>query len=121
MISADNYDKVLRSAHAGSLHKDRELHMMHVFAKILEILPEATTPRQPLIPIENLTAEDLLPNKDHFAELKKIMVILCMRVITKRVSQLKHLAKQITKHIPHKYSEDLKHASVTVRDICVHF
>ena len=117
LISADNYDKVLRSAHAGILCTDKELHFMHIFAKILEILPHLTTPKEPLIPIANLKAEDLLPNKTHFAALKIILVIICLRVITMRVDQFKHLAKKVVKHIPHKYSEDLKYASVVVSSV----
>ena len=113
-FSADNFDKVLRTAHAGTLHSDRELHMMHIFAKLLEILPDQTTPREPRIPIKDLKAEDILPNKTHFEKLKKVMIIMCLRVVTSRIEEFKHLAKEVVKHIPHKYSADLKHASVVV-------
>ena len=114
IILGDNYDKVVKATHAGLNSKDKTLHMFHCFAKLLEVLPDSTAKTVPIMPITQLQPSDILANQEHFKTLKASFVVIILRVATKRIIQLQKYAKYITKHINHKYSEVLQHASVTV-------
>ena len=91
------------------------LHMFHVFAKILEIVPDSTAKNIPRIPITELKPSDVLANQEHFKQLKALFVIICIRIATKRIPELQIYSKYVTKHINHEYSDVLQHASVTVK------
>ena len=105
----------MKATHAGLKHKDRVIHMFHIFAKILEVIPDNTVKQIPKIPITELKPSDILANEGHFQELKEVFIVLVLRIATKRIPQLNQYAKYIVKHIKHKYSDVLRHASVTVR------
>jgi len=104
----------VKASHAGLNSKDKTLHMFHCFAKLLEVLPDSTAKTVPRIPISQLKPSDILANQGHFKILKASFVIIILRVATKRIIQLQKYSKYVTKHIDHKFSEVLKHASVTV-------
>lgn len=88
--------------------------MVHGFAKLLEILPDDRLKDTPKRSIDDLKAEHILPKKEDFLQLKKLFIIHCLRIICKRIPELNQLENHINKHVKHRYSEDLKHASVTV-------
>ena len=113
-FSGDNYDKIIKAVHAGLLSQDKNLHMFHCFAKLLEVLPDGAAKTIPRIPINELRPSDILANQEHFELLKAMFVVIILRIATKRIPQLERYAKYVTKHIEHKYSHILRHASVTV-------
>lgn len=88
--------------------------MFHCFGKVLEVVPDETVPSVPRIPIGELKPSDILAGQEHFQQLKSVFVLMCMRIVTKRIPELKKYSCYITKHLKHKYSDVLKHASVTV-------
>ena len=110
---------MIKAKHAGLSKKDTVLHMFHLFAKVLEVVPDAFARQVPKIDIKLLKPSDILANQDHFKRLKSLFVIECLRVATKRIQQLKKYRKYVVKHISHKYSDVLQHASVTVMFIAV--
>ena len=115
IISVDNLDRSIPNKHAGINRKDTELHMVHGFIKLLEILPDDGVKDVPKIPIETLKPDHILPNNEHFQKLKGLFIIHCLRIVFNRMPELTKFRSHITKHIKHKYSDDLQHPSVTVR------
>ena len=88
--------------------------MIHGYIKMLEILPTNGMKDTPKTPIENLTPGHLLANKEHFRTLSSLIEVHCLRTVCKRKPELQKIDKHVPKHIKHKYSEDLRHATVTV-------
>ena len=114
LISGDNLDRHVAARHAGLDKKDHEIHMYHCYAKPIEIVPKQYTKNVPKIPIEDLTPEDIIPNVKNYDQLKKTFAIIGLRILTKRLPELQNYKKHIIKHIPHKYSNDMKQPSVIV-------
>ena len=110
----DNLDRHVNATHAGLEKRDRDIHMYHVFAKVLEVMPDDSVPRSPRIPIEQLKPDDILASSQHYKQLKRFFGIHCLRIAVKRIPQLKKYAQLVTKHTKHAYSDVLKNASVTV-------
>jgi len=77
-------------------------------------MPDEKLKDTPHIPISELKPEDILPNAEHFKELKRRFVLHCIRILLRRVECLKKYGKTVSKHIPHKYTDEMKHASVIV-------
>jgi len=114
----DNVDKKrgardVRSDHHGSL-----LHMYSILAGRSRIPPSDLSHTGCVVNLSSLPANTFLPTSEDIVEVKKNLIIIVARIITKYIDSLSPLAKSVTQHIEHQYSAEMSQKSeVIVLDV----
>lgn len=114
----DNVDKKrgardVRSDHHGSL-----LHMYSILAGRSRIPPSDLSHTGCVVNLSSLPADTFLPTSEDIVEVKKNLIVIVARIITKYIDSLSPLAKSVTQHIEHQYSAEMSQKSeVIVLDV----
>ena len=108
----DNVDK---QRHVRNLRSDHQGEMLHMFS-LLVGRSRTPAPEHPFT--GQLSNDYFLPNISDITAVKSNMVVLVSRILTQYFPGLAPLSKVVPKHIPHRYSSQMRQKSeVAVLDV----
>lgn len=113
-IIGDNLDFYIHVKHMTSQNQNRSIHwfnMLGIESRIAGLHEHYDHDKKKVAELESA---DFIPSREHHIELMKDIIQLTARVIVDNIPAFKQFRKLVTRHIPHKYSEEMAKPSVEV-------
>lgn len=113
-ITGDNLDLMVKVKHMSSTNQNNSIHWFNLNAVQNRVLANHLPNDQPIKPVMELENVEFLPSpKDNEAYLHDITALVT-RTVVKNIPALSKFKDTIVKHIPHKYSDEMKEKSTQV-------
>lgn len=111
----DNIDSTVRPRFMREDAQNQSLHYVQVYA-VKDRINNSSIPDPPPSSTRNIF--NIIPSSDDYAQLKKNLPILVARILVKNIQFFNEDYRQlVTKHIPHKYSDQTSQKSEVVNSV----
>lgn len=113
-VVGDNIDLEVHARVQSAEHSNRSIHWTQQYAvlnRVNEPNLDTTRPRKSFKEVQLI---DLLPDKETLERLKQRLAVIVSRVICKYLPKFNLFSDIVIRHIPHRYSDDMKAKSKTV-------
>lgn len=114
----DNVDKKVGVRDARSDHKSKMLHMFSILAIRSRLPEEGLSHTGSVADLSRMAFTEFLPSVADLEKVRKSLVILVSRLLTKYIESLQPLSTSVVAHIPHQYSKEMsKKSNLAVLDV----
>jgi len=112
-LVGDNIDLMVNARIQSAEHSNQSIHWTQQYA-VLNRVNEPEDTKRPRKSLKEVQLIDLLPDKITLERLKQRWAVLVSRIICKYPPKFHPFREVVIRHIPHRYSDEMKTKSQTV-------
>ncbi len=117
-IIGDNIDLYIKTKHMSSEKQNKSIHWFAMNAVQDRITGSGLQNERSIKPIMEMENKEFLPSTHDNEDLLHDFIPLFARVIVEKIPAMRTFKSVIVRHIPHKYSNEMKKKSTQVPHIC---
>lgn len=113
-LNGDNLDWIRRPSIYSKERDTESVHWFSLLAYDNRVTDWDLNDEHPIRDIRELDNSTFIPSPDEHAKLKEEFVVLVLRILVKNCKYFQKFASMVPTHIPHPYSEEMRHQSQVV-------
>ncbi len=113
-IIGDNLDFLIPVKHMASDNQNKSFHWFNLLGLINRVTGSNLSNNQPIRDVADLTTTDFIPSQSLHRELMDDFIQIFVRIMVDDMDVFKDFRKSVTRHIPHKYSEEMSRKTTEV-------
>ena len=113
-INFDNLDFRIMANHVLTSHRNTDVHWINQFITFDRVPSAHLDNSKPLSDLKQLPLTEYLLSQEERSQLRRTMIVLVARVLTKMIPCLSHIKDAVVNHIQHPYSKEMATKSVII-------